>query len=373
MDSGVFVTGMLRSGTTLLGKLLGGLPDLQSFTQPLSLLLIKFRRDYLRESGAPANGLDYPLSDEQFEHWSDPDGFARYLQNRNLSAQFIRSALTEAAGYSEYSFVPSDTTASLGQWRGGSLIAFVRHYFDTHGPQRPCLFAWKEVLAESYIPYFLGENLPVIVIIRDPRDVAASIYERRGEQFIGTPRPILWMIRQWRKSVAYAHQLQGHELVKIVRYEDIVRCPEFCLADWAAWLQIAPSPAAGEMIEKSLGRWPGNSSFGPVNGVSGQSVGRYTGALSPSLRVTIEALCYAEMISFGYTPEIDRGAVDARIGSGPDQDFLTRPNLAYFAYSNARRQEERERWNSLNSYSGHFEPSHFLFERNYAALIDALH
>lgn len=373
MDSGVFVTGMLRSGTTLLGKLLGGLPDLQSFTQPLSPLLINIRRDYLRETGAPTNCLDHPLSNEQFEHCSDPDGFARYLQNRSLSAQFIRPALAEAAGYSEHSFVPSDTMASLGQWHGGSLVAFVRHYFDTHGTSEPGLFAWKEVLAETYIPYFLGENLPVMVIIRDPRDVAASLYERRGEQFIGAPRPILWMVRQWRKSVAYAHQLQGHELVKVVRYEDIVRGPGSCLADWAGWLQTAPPLTGNETIEKSLAQWPGNSSFGPVNGVSAQSVGRHADVLPPSLRETIEALCYAEMTAFGYAPEIDRGAVGARIELGPDDDFLTRPNLTYFAYSNARRQEEHERWGALSSRSGHFEPAHFLFERNYAALIDALH
>lgn len=373
MDSGVFVTGMLRSGTTLLGKLLGGLPEMESFSQPMGQLLINLRRDYLRENGAPENCLEYPLSDEQFEHWSCPDNFASYLKDRNLSARRIRPALDADANLSEHSFVPKDTLASLRDWQSGTLGSFVRHYFGTHGSGKAALFAWKEVLAESYTPYLLSEGLPVILVIRDPRDVAASLYAPNGAKFAGTPRPILWMVRQWRKSVAYALQLRDHARLKVVRYEDVVRSPESCLADWADWLQTAAPYAAGETIEKGLDQWSGNSSFGPVVGVSEQSVGRHADELPPFLTETIEALCYAEMTIFDYAPEIDRGAVRARIELGPDDDFLSRPNLAYFAYSDARRQEERKRWDALNSQPCFFKPSHFLFERNYTALTEALH
>jgi len=42
----------------------------------------------------------------------------------------------------------------------------------------------------------------VVIIIRDPRDTVTSQHYGKADLQIGAPRPILFQIRQWRKSVA---------------------------------------------------------------------------------------------------------------------------------------------------------------------------
>ena len=60
----------------------------------------------------------------------------------------------------------------------------------------------KEIAVEEYIPYFIEVGTKVVLVVRDPRAMIASLALGEGERYGGSPRPILFDVRNWRKSVA---------------------------------------------------------------------------------------------------------------------------------------------------------------------------
>ena len=87
------------------------------------------------------------------------------------------------------------------------------------------VFGSKEVIFEEFLQYLLRQGVKCILVLRDPRDVLASSYFGKGQEFSGSPRPFFWMVRNWRKSVAFALELAGNENLLVLRYEDLVQNP----------------------------------------------------------------------------------------------------------------------------------------------------
>ncbi len=371
MKHPLFITGMGRSGTTLLDKLLGNLVEVDSFSQPLPLLLVQLKADFLISQNMTDYRLNYPLSDQQFENRFDVAEFTHFLNTKCLSRDYIEAVLTKMIDYSGQYFKPNDKMASVCDWHSGTVAEFAKHYFTIHASSNQSGssgFAWKEALSESFIPYFIGQEFAILLIIRDPRDVLVSFNHTKAIPFANTARPLLWIARQWRKSVAYKHQFADASQMNMVRYEDLVVNPDSFLYDWACWLGVNAPKKSIQLSNKDHQQWLGNSSFIQHYGISTQSVGRHRSILSVPMRSFLEALCYAEMRSLGYTPEIHLNEVETLLQAGPPEDYLEREALAHYTYCDQRQHEELARWRALTTADACFNAAHFIFERNYQTL-----
>lgn len=372
MHSHVFITGMGRSGTTLVDKILGGFAGIQSFSQPLPLLYVHGMAEFLKGQGITGQRLDFPLSDQQSANWIDDHALAKWLETNSLSKEELAPVLHAMVRYSGQYFKPENPLLALENWTGGTFFGFVMHYLNVHSAAQPHILACKEVMAEAFLPAFLKQGGNGLLVIRDPRDVLASLIDTQTKAQAGVPRPLLWTARQWRKSIAYKHELDGNSGFQAMRYEDLVGDVDTHVQHWANWL-VTPAPNNSEILMDDAGKtWAGNSSFTDHGGISAHSIGRHKNQLHPKMRAFLEALCFAEMQSLGYVPSIKRDDVTACLREGPPEDYIEREALAYYVYSQERRDEELARWDALTSHAGKYDATLFLFEDNFLALRRAL-
>jgi hypothetical protein len=157
-------------------------------------------------------------------------------------------------------------------------------------------------------------NVKMIHLIRDPRDVYASLLHapwrprvpgRWGRAKVRVHGHLAWALRNWRISVQLArrHAAAWPSRYRVVRYEDLVRDPAGTLAAVCAFAGVAYDPrmqaldAYPDVVERK-----GNSSFGPLEGVSTVPIGRYRSVLPPRAVALCEALAGDELAANGYAP-----------------------------------------------------------------------
>jgi hypothetical protein len=174
----------------------------------------------------------------------------------------------------------------------------------------------KTLFAEVYAGDTLRAlpDVKVIHLIRDPRDVYASYRQASwranapgwwGRAKVRVHGHLAWTLRNWRTSVALArrHAAEWPARYRVVRYEDLVRDPVRTLQELCAFASV---PYDARML--ALDAYPdliarrGNSSFGPLDGVSTAPIGRFTSVLSPRAIALCDALAGDELAANGYTP-----------------------------------------------------------------------
>jgi len=245
------ITGMLRSGTTLLQQALNACPDMQCSYQDSTGLFTRIKSDFLK--------------------------------TRNLQPYHILSTLFPADPH------PEQLTAYLHQQD------FIKQLISDH--PSGSIQGYKEVLMEEFIPYLL-RYLRVILVIRNPKDVISSMHYGNFEQYSGSHRPVLFDIRNWRKSAAFAIYARRHPGFLLLHYEDLV-----CQFDEtiSKVLRFLGRPVT-DIPDILPARLRHNSSFAQdTEGVFTNSVNQYRYTLDSELEQYIEQLCFPEMQALGYS------------------------------------------------------------------------
>ena len=302
MEDGVlFVTGMQRSGTTLLEKLLASHPELSVLSQPFPLLYVEAKRAFLREIGEPDS--PYPLNHLLLETRYGPEDFAAFLERHRPTSEQVRELFARMAGYSgQYTrFAPEQLEAAFDQVPAeGGFFGLVSGLYRSLAQRAGArLYGGKETLCEEYLPYLLDHGGRCVVILRDPRDVLASLNHGRGPEYGGQLKPTLFNLRNWRKSVAFVLHLEGHPGFQWLRYEDLVIDPR------AAVRRISRAFGLADFEIGEIRGWCGNSSPGERVGVTAESVGAWRCLLPETVARFVEAACLPELRLLGYDTSLD--------------------------------------------------------------------
>jgi hypothetical protein len=303
MPAELLVTGCYRSGTTLLEKLLHAHPAACVASQPFPVLYSHVKALFDAERGLNRR---YPLGHRFLEDgYSDAD-FAAFLDERSLTHADLDDVFGQLARYTEGLWTP-EILGVRSAIRPGTFMDVYRQLMRAV----PGLFSQndlrvigsKEILIEEYVPYLLERGVHVIVIIRDPRDMVASLNFRERENATGRNRPVLYSVRLWRKSVATAIAFEAHTRFRWLRYEDLVARPQPMMADLGSFLGLPPYPEAAltaPLRDQRGAAWEGNSSFRDQVGISRESVGRFDSVLPQAVRAMIETVTAPEMRLLGY-------------------------------------------------------------------------
>ena len=344
MTRPAFVTGCYRSGTTLLDKLAWSLDDVSIGSQPFTALYLGAKQVFNESLGIDAQ---LPFGTLFGEHHHAPLAFSEFLSGFDIAAlpDHVHMALAESAGTSPDE-LPS--RGALADYR----LALAQALASSLGRPGARVVGEKEIVCEEVVPYLLAQGVRVVVVVRDPRDVVRSSHFGASRQYVGENRPVLFTLRTWRKSVAFAAAFQSHPNLRLQRFESLLADPAGTRASLARFLgSECQTPFSGleSLVHQRGGVWRANTSR-PASG-------RFE--LPDRLRRFIETTCGPEMAALGYLDEapVDDAVIEEfeeplpvthRLFAGHDVDL------------DVERNCERQRLERLRSGDG--SPELHLFE-----------
>ncbi len=294
---------MSRSGTTLLDKLLSCHPDVHILSQPFPYLFIDALKKFLQ-----AQGIDkyYVMNDEIKSCLYQPERFEQYLTHYRVTAAEIRDRFAAMQNYSGQYTKPSRCLVNSNR----KISSFYQLYeealslFDMDN--RLQYVGSKETVCEAFIPYFCRRGVKTILIVRDPRDVLASMNYAMGSKYAGTKKPALFVLRTWRKSFEYLYRLKEEGDFLFICYEDLVRATDITLKKITEFLGITPFELRRfehDIIDQNGEKWQANSSFYEQrSGISSDSINIYQTHLTRQEIEYVDVICGKEMLWLGYNP-----------------------------------------------------------------------
>jgi|HubBroStandDraft_6_1064221.scaffolds.fasta_scaffold11082_5 hypothetical protein len=172
----------------------------------------------------------------------------------------------------------------------------------------------KEHQAWRIAPFFL-KSFPggkIIIQVRDPRDHAVSC-KRLGKIYEAYHGSVLRAARMWKNDQTGASQIMetfGQELVRVHRYEDLVRQPqetllricEFVGLDWRA--EMLEFYKAEELRKRSTDKYLHNMWANLDRPITGSRVGRWRESLGSCEQRLVEREAGELIQRFGYDSAI---------------------------------------------------------------------
>ncbi len=299
----IFITGIYRSGTTLLDKLLNNHEKVFVASQPYPELYYSTKRAFLESKGIKKH---YPMDSMLLEEEYTLKEFLGYLVNTTIDDDFLQDVQDEVANNTNEE--PNWSKYNLKEiTRKGDFFTIHRQLINllskVYKRSDLSYTGSKEIICEEYIPYMAREGNKAILVIRDPKDVISSLSFGKARVYTGDYRPMLYSLRLWRKSVAFAIASETNPDFMMVKYEDLVTKPTATLRKVTKFLELDefPEDAFVYGIEDQYGmNWGGNSSFGMKANIDSSSIGIHRSVLKPEQVTFIETVCEPELKFLGY-------------------------------------------------------------------------
>jgi hypothetical protein len=299
----VFVVGMFRSGTTLVSKALDVHSKITVVDDPFFQFFKSFRNEIFCSLDKNFD-KNYPVSDNFF---SDQEVANKKLDESTFKIPFNNVGLEEVKKnlfpFCEF-YCPELAPKILGM-AAETYDELFRKLLDleqeVYGSEKTELVGCKNTFSEQFIGPLINTypNIKIIQIIRDPRAVMAS----QNKSDVGT-YPILFALRHWRKSIAYALEyVNNTENFLLIKYEDFVENPVREMKKVCGFLGVIYEENmvdAGKYKGKKGQKWEQNSSFGSSREITKKFSEKWKEVLKEKEVQFIEDLCEPEMKAFGY-------------------------------------------------------------------------
>jgi hypothetical protein len=328
----LFVTGLARSGSNLLGRMLSVNKDIMLAMDPYLPLFKSLRNAIVRKNGdaklAEFFDNDPPLQDYYFDDReisildmvlsSDLDIPFQKQEWPILIEKLISRASDDAADIVPFLDILKKAKTYRELFEGSiEVIAKAREsqYRKWVGAKDVWTIDFFPALARSF------QEAKFLVIIRDPRATVASNQPAKGTSQFGHP---VSYASHWRKNISLAINYKSrHELssrIYLLFYEDLVSEPRRITEDLCSFLEVNFDPAMLEpknFIDYSKGGiWEGNSSFQNSLEIDQARADRWRNTLEPEIIKMVEFICGPEMRLAGYEPYNDYTL------EGPEPGFL---------------------------------------------------
>lgn len=327
MTRQLFITGLARSGSTLLAQLLNVNPNVIIASDPYFHLYRSFRNAIIRHQ-VPYNiqqifTPDSPIQDYYFT--DERIQLLDIIQEAELQIPFDKREWDSLYELTQYRAgdEANDIVPYLSHLHGTTYKEIFDHSFETITTARQaddCQWVGsKEVWTiEFFAP--LARSYPdakFIVIMRDPRAITASNLGSR-ETYPDQVGQTLSYTRHWRKYLAFILHYQQLALftnrIHIVRYEDLITKPEEETQALCDFLEIEYTPAMLDTrnyiqySKESSGKvWQGNSSFQKsMTRIDARKADIWRDKLEPRVIQFVDFICGPDMQLMEYEPTTDR-------------------------------------------------------------------
>ena len=313
---GFLVTGMFRSGTTMIARMLHTNPEIVCASDPFLPIFKAFRNHHalkLDKAYDPASPFhDYYFDDLQQKIYRSQAAGSFDAGVEGLSLQQLRQDIARHA--QPYSPLILDHLGGLSGHTFKEIFDSGLHVLErAYGKDESIICGFKDVWVGEYAGQFLGmhDSNRVLHIIRDPRSIVASNLAS------GMVYPLLFLARQWRKlaSLAWLDAQQYGGRVKIVRLEDLLSDPENTAMQICDFLGVQYSDFMidPEQYQDGGGKpWRQNTSYESARqpadhegrSFNKAAIEKWRTVLSDDIVRLFEALCHAEITMHGYEVSI---------------------------------------------------------------------
>ncbi len=351
LSSPLLVSGIIRSGTTLLSRILNAHPEMSVYADPYSGFFIELRNEIGRTLLGESFDPEKPLSHGFFER---DLSLKRHLRECSLDIPIpearLPQVLTRVRSFalenvpaleSELESLNADNFHALFE----QLLEALKRVTPPQ-PRKETLryIGFKQAWAEELLSPAIRscENLKVIHILRDPRAVIAS--RKKGAQFLSHRYPMLFILRHWRKSLAYALYLRNVFPAQFfwITYEELVSNPEQSANSICEFLDLTFDHSMLDVstFENNNNQpWTDNSAYGGFRSISADSMERWREQLSPVELQYIEDFTHLELELLG-RPRVTEFALE----STSLQDIaLDTPDTPWMIKYGAEEDEAQQR------------------------------
>lgn len=305
----LFISGMFRSGTTLVARMLHTHDNIACASDPFRPFFNCLRDSVARDVGASVDEFD-PLGD-YFADQTEIELFDA-VQQTTLDRQFpddVGDELYERIISHAEPFSPK-ITSRLDAIQDETF----RDVYDDLWSYVPAAYGEKNEQWEATKEVWTTEFTPVLAraypdskfihIVRDPRAVCASKNVRQDAKY-----PWLFLVRQWRKLAILSNQYnsQFQDRVRVIRYEDLVTSPQDTVTNICEFLGIGVDRRLldpSNFVDGAGEQWLQNTSYeGSKASFNTDSVDKWKDVLTNREIKYIEQLSHPEMRLYDYVPE----------------------------------------------------------------------
>lgn len=189
----------------------------------------------------------------------------------------------------------------------GVLTQLVQITLQAYSKEKMKYIGFSEGWCDEFIsPLMNMPSLPFRTIhaIRDPRSIVASrLYGSKIEENYDGSYPILFLIRHWRKSVAYSILNQSNPAYLMVMYENLVSSPKTWFEKICSHLDVPFSDKLmhpDHFVDGAGDIWRANTNHEKKKGFSTSSISKWKEIIPDDVIGFIEYLCYPELRYLGY-------------------------------------------------------------------------
>lgn len=307
MPDQLFITGMFRSGTTLLARMLDAHEHIACASDPFSPFFKHFRNDIADEVGA-----DIDPAAPFGSYYGDFDELELFeaIEGASLERSFTgdHDALLERIRERGRPFSPIlvDRLDSLeGDNYRAAYDDLRSNVLPAYGTGNEAWAGTKETWLTELVPSLAeaDSSAKFVLVVRDPRAVTASKNVNEDSKY-----PWLFLLRQWRKLAGlawtYANDPGLSDRVYLLRFEDLVTEPERTGRELCDFLDI---PLDKDVLDPSTftdgsgEQWLQNTSYENSKAeFNTDSVDKWKQIHPDRIVRYVEQLCYADMELFGY-------------------------------------------------------------------------
>lgn len=360
----LFLTGVARSGTNLVGRMLCAHPEAMVAIDAYLPLFRSFRNALFRKREDHPGGNSFdpesPLRDFYFEDGQTED--LDFICQGDLDLPFDGQEWPKLLErlVSRASDDASDLLPYLGELGGAKsyrdlfdgaleIIAKARSAHDRAwiGPKDVWVIDFLPALARSF------PEAKFVVIFRDPRAVVGSNQPAKGTSQFGHP---ISYARHWRKNVSMTVQYRTDPALSsricVVFYEAVLQDPQGEASRLCEFLDLPFDPA---MVDPTAfkdftrgGVWAGNSSFENRPEIDRGRADRWRRVLEPEIAGMVDLVCGPEMRFAGYEPDRDYRVENP----GPEiLEYFIRSNREACSWRSDSGDPQRDFGNELFRYA----------------------
>ena len=319
----LIITGLYRSGTTLVQKILDSHSKINIINQGMVNYFKYLEILFFKKMECPFNdrplGLEFFRPDENYKKIFNIIDFGKndiealinkiekgIIQDSKLEGQKITpsidwiNCLKKTLKSGKAKNVLQNICESILLYRNFNNITY-------------CGF--KELNLEQFIEPLINafnEDVKIIQIIRDPRAVLlsrnyGSFYKTKTE---GKIHPLLLIAKTWRTSIRYKLFIHNYYPTNFlpVYYEQLVSDPSNEIKRICDFLSIEFSPDLLDFSKyknEENQKWKVNTSFQKKEGFDTKSIDKWKDILPKEITGALEFMCCHEMMIEGYRPIID--------------------------------------------------------------------
>lgn len=293
----LLVTGMFRSGTTMMAKIISTHNKINFASDPYFHFFKICRNIFYRKIRYKLD-IDFPLEDNFTFKIKNKKKFMKefftLIFNEKDIINFKKNSIIYAKLHCK-EIIPSLRIIKIKKISAIKFLNKLLEIIDKTYLKKNIYTGFKTIWIEEYTGPLLSKKFKIIHVIRDLRGVANS--SLNNEAYGSTP--LLYLIRNWRKSVHYSILNKSNKNYLTIKFEDIILKNKETLKKIQSFLELKNEFDINILLKEK--KWVQNSSFQETKkGLNKKQITKWKKTLSNQKVNLVNALAEKEMKYMGY-------------------------------------------------------------------------